>query len=142
MRRERKRAEGMMLQIDATPFDWLESRGPRMALAAAIDDATSQVVYASFRPTEDQAGYLLMLRAIATTRSGPQLRLLRASAALTATGPTEDSPLLLPPHGQAPVGGRAGGHTGVTQGVGEEGDLRRHLLPARLPALFLVIRGR
>jgi hypothetical protein len=73
MRRERKSSEGMMLQIDATPFDWLESRGPRMALAAAIDDATSQIVYASFRPTEDQAGYLLMLRAIATTYGLPRL---------------------------------------------------------------------
>jgi transposase len=73
MRRERKSAEGMMLQIDATPFDWLESRAPRMALAAAIDDATSQVVYASFRPTEDQAGYLLMLRSIATTYGLPRL---------------------------------------------------------------------
>ena len=73
MRRERKSAEGMMLQIDATPFDWLEGRAPRMALAAAIDDATSQVVYASFRPTEDQAGYLLMLRSIATTYGLPHL---------------------------------------------------------------------
>jgi transposase len=73
MRRERKSAEGMMLQIDATPFDWLEGRGPRMALAAAIDDATSRVVYASFRPTEDQAGYLLMLRAVATTYGLPRL---------------------------------------------------------------------
>jgi hypothetical protein len=73
MRRERKSAEGMMLQIDATPFDWLEGRGPRMALSAAIDDATSRVVYASFRPTEDQAGYLLMLRAIATTYGLPHL---------------------------------------------------------------------
>jgi transposase len=73
MRRERKSAEGMMLQIDATPFDWLESRGSRMALVAAIDDATSQVVYASFRPTEDQAGYLLMLRSIAHSYGLPRL---------------------------------------------------------------------
>lgn len=56
MRRERKSAEGMMLQIDATPFDWLESRGSRMALSAAIDDATSRIIYGSFRPKEDQAG--------------------------------------------------------------------------------------
>ncbi len=73
MRRERKSAEGMMLQIDATPFDWLEGRAPRMALAAAIDDATSRVVYGSFRPSEDQAGYLLMLRAVATTYGLPRL---------------------------------------------------------------------
>jgi transposase len=73
MRRERKSAEGEMLQIDATPFDWLESRAPRMALSAAIDDATGKIVYASFRPTEDQAGYLLMLRTIATTYGLPHL---------------------------------------------------------------------
>jgi transposase len=73
MRRERKSSEGVILQIDATPFDWLEGRAPRMALSAAIDDATSRVVYARFRPTEDQAGYLLMLRAIATTYGLPRL---------------------------------------------------------------------
>jgi hypothetical protein len=67
MRRERNSSEGMMLQIDATPFDWLENRAPRMALVAAIDDATGKIIYGSFRPTEDQAGYLLMLRGIANT---------------------------------------------------------------------------
>jgi hypothetical protein len=73
MRRERKSSEGMMLQIDATPFDWLESRAPRMALAAAIDDATGKIIYARFRPTEDQAGYLMMLRTIATSYGLPHL---------------------------------------------------------------------
>lgn len=73
MRRERKSSEGMMLQLDATPFDWLEGRAPRMALSAAIDDATSQVVYASFRPTEDQAGYLLLLRSVALSYGLPRL---------------------------------------------------------------------
>jgi transposase len=73
LRRERKSAEGMMLQIDATPFDWLESRAPRMALAAAIDDATGKIIYGSFRPTEDQAGYLVMLRSIATSYGLPHL---------------------------------------------------------------------
>jgi len=73
MRRERKSCEGMMLQIDATPFDWLENRAPRMALAAAIDDATGKIIYGSFRPTEDQAGYLVMLRSIATSYGLPHL---------------------------------------------------------------------
>jgi hypothetical protein len=73
MRRERKSSEGMMLQIDATPFDWLESRAPRMALAAAIDDAMGKIIYARFRPTEDQAGYLMLLRSIATTYGLPHL---------------------------------------------------------------------
>jgi hypothetical protein len=49
LRRERKSSEGMMRQIDATPFDWLEARAPRMALAAAIDEATGKIIYARLR---------------------------------------------------------------------------------------------
>src|SRR5581483_6854896 len=70
-RRERSRAEGMMLQVDGSPHDWLEGRGPKLALMGAIDDATGRLVYARFRPTEDQVGYLLMLRAIALSHGLP-----------------------------------------------------------------------
>lgn len=72
MRRERSPAEGMMLQIDGSPHDWLEERGPRMALMGAIDDATGKVVYAHFRPTEDQIGYLLLFRQVAVTYGLPE----------------------------------------------------------------------
>jgi hypothetical protein len=72
-RRERKSQEGMMLQIDGSPHDWLEGRATPMALVGAIDDATSKIIYASFRPTEDQAGYLVMLRSIARTYGLPRL---------------------------------------------------------------------
>lgn len=65
MQRERKSAEGMMLQTDASPHDWLEGHAPEMDLLGAIDDATGKVVYAHFRPSEDQIGYLLMLRTVA-----------------------------------------------------------------------------
>lgn len=64
-RRERRSQEGALLQIDGSPHDWLEGRGPRLALIAAIDDATGKLAYARFRPSEDQAGYLLMLRSLA-----------------------------------------------------------------------------
>lgn len=73
MQRERKSAEGMMLQTDASPHDWLEGRGPEMALLGAIDDATGKVVYAQFRPSEDQLGYLLMLRTVALTHGLPHI---------------------------------------------------------------------
>lgn len=73
MQRERKSAEGMMLQTDASPHDWLERRGPEMNLLGAIDDATGKVVYAHFRPTEDQIGYLLMLRTVALTYGLPHI---------------------------------------------------------------------
>lgn len=73
MRRERKSAEGMMLQTDASPHDWLEGRAPEMDLLGAIDDATGKVVYAHFRPSEDQIGYLLMLRTVALTYGLPHI---------------------------------------------------------------------
>ena len=64
-RRVRRPAEGMLLQIDGSPFDWLEDRGPKATLIGAIDDATGKVLFLHFRPTEDQVGYLLLLRSIA-----------------------------------------------------------------------------
>jgi transposase len=73
MQRERKSAEGMMLQTDASPHDWLEGRGPKMDLLGAVDDATGKVVYAHFRPSEDQVGYLLMLRTVALTHGLPHI---------------------------------------------------------------------
>ena len=57
---------------DATPcHDWLEARGPRLALAAAIDDATNEVVGALFRDQEDAAGYFLLLRDISQSHGLP-----------------------------------------------------------------------
>ncbi|WP_251572693.1 hypothetical protein [Paenibacillus sp. MER TA 81-3] len=38
--RERKPQAGMLWQIDATPYAWLEDRAPSFTLHAAIDDAT------------------------------------------------------------------------------------------------------
>ncbi len=70
-RRVRRAAEGMLLQIDGSPFAWLEQRGPKASLIGAIDDATGQVLFLLFRPTEDQVGYLLLLRTIAETYGLP-----------------------------------------------------------------------
>jgi transposase len=64
-RRVRRAAEGMLLQIDGSPFDWLEGRGSTASLIGAIDDASGQVLWLLFRPTEDQVGYILLLRSIA-----------------------------------------------------------------------------
>jgi len=55
--RQRKPQAGMLWQIDATPYAWLEDRSPPFALHAAIDDATGTVVGAVFRPTECREGY-------------------------------------------------------------------------------------
>ncbi len=64
-RRLRRAAEGMLVQMDGSPFPWLEERGPKGALIGAIDDATGKVLFLLFRPSEDQIGYLLLLRSIA-----------------------------------------------------------------------------
>jgi transposase len=64
-RRERRSAEGMLLQIDGSPFTWLEGRAAKATLIGAIDDATGKILFLFFRPTEDQVGYLWLLRSIA-----------------------------------------------------------------------------
>jgi transposase len=70
-RRERKSAAGMLVQIDASPHDWLEGRGPKLALLGGIDDATGQVLALHFQPSEDQAGYFRLLRTIAIEHGLP-----------------------------------------------------------------------
>jgi transposase len=70
-RRVRYPKEGMLLQIDASPHDWLEGRGPVMSLVGGIDDATGTVPYALFRSQEDSAGYFLLLKGIVLRKGIP-----------------------------------------------------------------------
>jgi transposase len=70
-RRERMPAEGMLLQIDGSPFRWLGPDGPRWTLLGAVDDATSAAVAAVFREQEDAAGYMELLRQIVQARGIP-----------------------------------------------------------------------
>lgn len=71
-RRERKAQAGMLLQLDASPHAWLEERGPRLSLIAAMDDATGTVAAAVFREQEDAAGYLTVLHQVVTTVGVPE----------------------------------------------------------------------
>jgi transposase len=59
-RRERRASEGMMLQVDGSPHDWLQGRGPRMCLIGAIDDATNKVMGAFFTQAESSWGYFTL----------------------------------------------------------------------------------
>jgi len=56
--RERRACSGELVQIDGSPHDWFEGRGPRCTLIAFIEDATSAVVYARFVPLESSQAYL------------------------------------------------------------------------------------
>jgi transposase len=70
-RRERRAQRGMLLQIDGSPHDWLEDRGPRLCLVGAIDDATNEVPHALFRKEEDTRGYFELLENIVATHGIP-----------------------------------------------------------------------
>jgi len=60
-RRPRADAVGRLVQLDGSPFAWLEERGPALTLLGAIDDASSEVLALHFRPAEDLHGYLVLL---------------------------------------------------------------------------------
>ena len=71
-RRQRREAEGMMLQVDGSPHDWLEGRGPRLCLIGAIDDATGKVSGAFFAQAESSWGYLRLFSEIFKCHGLPQ----------------------------------------------------------------------
>lgn len=70
-RRERYPQEGMLIQVDGSPHDWLEGRGPALTLIGSIDDATGKVPFALFREEEDAQGYFLLLREIVRRKGIP-----------------------------------------------------------------------
>ena len=69
-RRERKESFGMMLQIDGSPHDWLEGRGPWLTLIGAKDDATS-FVWAHFEEAETTWGYMHLMNDVFTSQGLP-----------------------------------------------------------------------
>jgi len=70
-RRPREAAAGELVQIDGSPFAWLEERGPALTLLGAIDDATSAILALTFRPHEDLHGYAILFRQLFTTHGLP-----------------------------------------------------------------------
>jgi transposase InsO family protein len=62
--RDRRLAEGMMLQVDGSGHDWLEGRSPRFCLIGAIDDATGKVIGAFFTQAESSWGYMKLFSEI------------------------------------------------------------------------------
>lgn len=64
--RDRHTQEGLLVQMDASPYHWLEDRGPQASLHGAIDDATGKVLGLYFLPQEQTLGYLHVLHQILT----------------------------------------------------------------------------
>jgi transposase len=60
--RDRRPRFGELIQIDGSPHDWFEGRGPRCTLIVFIDDATSRLTALRFAPVESARAYLETLR--------------------------------------------------------------------------------
>ncbi len=61
--RDRRPAFGELAQIDGSPHDWFEGRGPRCTLLVAVDDATSRLLALHFAPQETTIAYFALVRA-------------------------------------------------------------------------------
>jgi transposase len=71
-RRDRRPQAGQMILWDGSRHDWLEGRGPRLCLMAAIDDATGELLPgAHFVEQECALGYLRVLREIVYQKGAP-----------------------------------------------------------------------
>jgi transposase len=55
--RERRARLGELVQIDGSPFDWLEGRAPACTLLVYIDDATGRLMELFFTPAETTFSY-------------------------------------------------------------------------------------
>lgn len=71
-RRDRRPQAGQMILWDGSRHDWLEGRGPRLCLMAAIDDATGELLPGGhFVEQECTVGYLRVLRELIAAKGVP-----------------------------------------------------------------------
>jgi hypothetical protein len=54
--------EGELIQLDGSPPDWLQGRGPLLTALGLQDDATGKILAPQFFSTESAFGYLCLLR--------------------------------------------------------------------------------
>ena len=69
--RERRPRFGELVQIDGSPHDWFEGRGPRCTLIVFIDDATGRLTALRFAPVESGKAWLEALRDQVLTHGCP-----------------------------------------------------------------------
>jgi len=61
-RRLRSAQLAELVQLDGSPHDWLEGRGPLLTALGMQDDATGKILAAQFFPSETTFGYLCLLQ--------------------------------------------------------------------------------
>lgn len=72
-RRDRKEYYGEMVQIDGSPHDWFEGRGPRCTLINFVDDATSSIPFMMLAPSESKESLMTGLRRYIEMHGIPQI---------------------------------------------------------------------
>jgi len=72
-RRERKECYEEMVQIDGSPHDWFEGRGPRCTLINFVDDATSSIPFMMLAPSESHESLMTGLRKYIEMHGIPQI---------------------------------------------------------------------
>ena len=70
-RRLRSARLGELVQLDGSPHDWLEGRGPQLTALGMQDDATGKILAAQFFPSETTFGYLCLLRQLLRRHGTP-----------------------------------------------------------------------
>jgi transposase len=63
-RRLRSPREGELVQLDGSPHDWLEGRGPLLTALGMQDDASGKILAAQFFPSETSQGYFRLLQSL------------------------------------------------------------------------------
>ena len=63
-RRLRSARQGELVQLDGSPHDWLEGRGPRLTALGMQDDASGKILAAHFFPSETAEGYFHLLQSL------------------------------------------------------------------------------
>ena len=61
--RPRRECVGDLVQIDGSPHDWFEGRGPRCTLIVFVDDATTRLLATRFAAEETTEAYMETMRA-------------------------------------------------------------------------------
>src|SRR6266851_135630 len=70
-RRLRSAQLAELVQLDGSPHDWLEGRGPFLTVLGMQDDATGKILAAQFFPSETTFGYLCLLHQLVSRYGVP-----------------------------------------------------------------------
>lgn len=88
--RARKECRGLLLQMDGSDHEWVRGAG-NWSLIGGIDDATSEVPYAEFFPTETLEGYTRVLAKTFEIAGVPRAVYVDCASWLSGTTKCEES---------------------------------------------------